>query len=103
MQIKLWLMVLVAAFLAGCAAKMLPSKEPRAVSPLQFAQNEWRVPSQAIVIADSSGTTYVSGTFPYIKALTQFKSSIALAVQHGKATSDTATFAIPILRGRHCI
>jgi outer membrane protein OmpA-like peptidoglycan-associated protein len=71
MRIKLWLTVLVAAFLAGCVAKMLPSKEPRAVSPLQFAQNEWRVPSQAIVIADSSGTTYVSGTFPYIKALTQ--------------------------------
>jgi outer membrane protein OmpA-like peptidoglycan-associated protein len=71
MRIKLGLVVLVAAFVAGCGAKMLPSKEPRAVSPLQFAQNEWRVPSQTIVISDSSGTTYVSGTFPYIKALTQ--------------------------------
>lgn len=71
MRIKLGLVVLVAGFVAGCGAKMLPSKEPRAVSPLQFAANEWRVSNQAIVIADSSGTTYVSGTFPYIKALTQ--------------------------------
>lgn len=71
MRIKVWLVVLVAAFAAGCGAKVLPSKEPRAVSPLQFSASEWRVPSQAVVIADASGTTYVSGTFPYIKALTQ--------------------------------
>lgn len=71
MRIKLGLVILVAAFAAGCAAKMLPSKEPRSVNPLQFADNEWRVPSQAIVIADSSGTTFVSKTFPYIKALTR--------------------------------
>jgi outer membrane protein OmpA-like peptidoglycan-associated protein len=71
MRIKVLLVVLVAAFTVGCAAKMLPSQEPRQVSPLKFASNEWRVPSQAIVIADSSGTTYMSGSFPYIKAMTQ--------------------------------
>ncbi len=71
MRIKVLLAVLVTAFTVGCAAKMLPSQEPRQVSPLQFASNEWRVPSQAIVIADASGTTYMSGSFPYIKAMTQ--------------------------------
>jgi OOP family OmpA-OmpF porin len=38
---------------------------------VQFSANEWRVPSQAVVIADASGTTYMAETFPYVKALTQ--------------------------------
>jgi hypothetical protein len=38
---------------------------------VQFSANEWRIPSQAVVIADASGTTYMAETFPYVKALTQ--------------------------------
>jgi len=62
---------MVAIFAAGCTAKTLPSQPALSVSPVQFSANEWRVPSQAVVIADASGTTYMAETFPQIKALTQ--------------------------------
>jgi len=71
MRIKKGLVLLVAILAAGCTAKTLPSQQPRAVTPVQFSGTEWRVPSQAVVIADASGTTYMARTFPYIKALTQ--------------------------------
>jgi OOP family OmpA-OmpF porin len=71
MRIKIGLVLLVAIFAAGCTAKTLPSQQARAVNPVQFSANEWRVPSQAVVIADASGTTYMAETFPYVKALTQ--------------------------------
>jgi len=71
MRIKTGLMLLVAIFAAGCTAKTLPSQQVRAVNPVQFSANEWRVPSQAVVISDASGTTYMAETFPYVKALTQ--------------------------------
>jgi OOP family OmpA-OmpF porin len=71
MRIKIGLVLLVAIFAAGCTAKTLPSQQARAVTPVQFSANEWRVPSQAVVIADASGTTYMAETFPYVKALTQ--------------------------------
>jgi len=71
MRIKIGLVLLVAIFAAGCTAKTLPSQPVRAVTPVQFSANEWRVPSQAIVIADASGTTYMAETVPYVKALTQ--------------------------------
>jgi len=71
MRIKTGLVLLVAILAAGCTAKTLPSQQARAVTPLQFSANEERIPSQAIVLADSSGTTYMAKTFPYVKALTQ--------------------------------
>lgn len=71
MRIKTGLVLLVAILAAGCTAKTLPSQQARAVTPVQFSANEWRVPSQAVVIADASGTTYMEETFPYVKALTQ--------------------------------
>jgi OOP family OmpA-OmpF porin len=71
MRIKIGLLLLVTVFAAGCTAKTLPSQQARAVTPVQFSANEWRVPSQAVVIADASGTTYMAETFPYVKALTQ--------------------------------
>jgi OOP family OmpA-OmpF porin len=71
MRIKIGLVLLVAIFTAGCTAKTLPSQQARAVTPVQFSANEWRVPSQAVVIADASGTTYMAETFPYVKALAQ--------------------------------
>jgi len=71
MRIKIGLVLLVAIFAAGCTAKTLPSQQARSVTPVQFSGNEWRVPSQAVVIADSSGTTYMAETFPYVKALAQ--------------------------------
>jgi OOP family OmpA-OmpF porin len=71
MRIKIGLLLLVAIFAAGCTAKTLPAQQVRAVNPVQFSANEWRVPSQAVVIADASGTTYMAETFPYVKALTQ--------------------------------
>ena len=71
MRIKTGLVLLVAIFAAGCTAKTLPSQQVRAVTPVQFSANEWRIPSQAVVIADASGTTYMEETFPYVKALTQ--------------------------------
>jgi len=71
MRIKIGLVLLVAIFAAGCTAKTLPSQQARAVTPVQFSANEWRVPNQAVVIADASGTTYMAETFPYVKALTQ--------------------------------
>ena len=71
MRIKIGLVLLAAIFAAGCTAKTLPSQQVRAVNPVQFSANEWRVPSQAVVIADASGTTYMAETFPYVKALTQ--------------------------------
>ncbi len=71
MRIKTGLVLLLAIFAAGCTAKTLPSQQPLAVNPVQFSANEWRIPSQAVVIADASGTTYMAETFPYVKALTQ--------------------------------
>ena len=71
MRIKIGLLLLAAIFAAGCTAKTLPSQPALAVTPMQFSANEWRVPSQAVVIADSSGTTYMAETFPHVKALTQ--------------------------------
>jgi len=71
MRIKTGLVLLVAIFAAGCTAKTLPSQQVRAVTPVQFSANEWRIPNQAVVIADASGTTYMAETFPYVKALTQ--------------------------------
>jgi OOP family OmpA-OmpF porin len=71
MRIKMGLVLLLAIFAAGCTAKTLPSQQVRAVTPVQFSANEWRIPSQAVVIADASGTTYMAETFPYVKALTQ--------------------------------
>ncbi len=71
MRIKTGLVLLVAILAAGCTAKTLPSQQPRAVTPVQFSANEQRIPSQAVVIADASGTTYMAETFPYVKALTQ--------------------------------
>ncbi len=71
MRIKLGLVLMVAIFAAGCTAKTLPSQPALSVTPVQFSANEWRVPSQAVVIADASGTTYMAETFPSIKALTQ--------------------------------
>jgi outer membrane protein OmpA-like peptidoglycan-associated protein len=56
---------------ACLGAPKLPPQSPISVSPLQFGPNEWRVPSQAVVISDMSGTTYVQETHPYIKAVTQ--------------------------------
>ncbi len=64
MRIKIGLMLLVAIFAAGCTAKTLPSQQARAVTSVQFSANEWRVPSQAVVIADASGTTYMAETSP---------------------------------------
>ena len=71
MRIKTGLVLLVAILAAGCTARTLPSQPPLAVNPVQFSANEWRVPSQAVVIADASGTTYMAKTFPQVKALTQ--------------------------------
>jgi OOP family OmpA-OmpF porin len=71
MRIKSGLLLLVAIFVVGCTAKTLPSEQVLAVTPVKFAANEWRVPSQAVVLSDSSGTTYMAKTFPYVKALTQ--------------------------------
>lgn len=71
MRIKLGFVLLVAILAAGCTAKTLPSQPALAVTPVQFSANEWRIPSQAIVIADASGTTYMEETFPFVKALTQ--------------------------------
>jgi len=71
MRIKTGLVLLVAILAAGCTARTLPSQQALSVTPVQFAANEQRVPSQAVVIADSSGTTYMAETFPHVKALTQ--------------------------------
>jgi OOP family OmpA-OmpF porin len=71
MRLKIVFALSLAILAAGCTAKTLPSQEPRAVSPLQFAANEWRVPRQVVVVTDSSGTMYQNQTFPYAKALTQ--------------------------------
>lgn len=71
MRIKIGLLLLVAIFAAGCTARTLPSQLALSVTPVQFAANEQRVPSQAVVIADSSGTTYMAETFPHVKALAQ--------------------------------
>jgi len=71
MRIKTGFVLLVTILTAGCTAKTLPSQQPRSVTPVQFSANEWRVPSQAVVISDASGTTYMAKTFPYVKALTQ--------------------------------
>ncbi|MBW2576935.1 MAG: OmpA family protein [Deltaproteobacteria bacterium] len=71
MRIKTGLILLVAIFAAGCTAKTLPSQQALSVNPVQFSANEWRVPSQAVVIADASGTTWMAETFPHVKALTQ--------------------------------
>jgi len=71
MRIKTGFALLVAILAAGCTAKPLPSQQALAVSPVQFSANEQRIPSQAVVIADSSGTTYMAETFPHVKALTQ--------------------------------
>jgi len=72
MKIKLGLILLVVACAAGCGAKTPPAPAgPTAVNPLQFAANEWRVPSQAIVVTDATGTMYQHETFPYAKTLTQ--------------------------------
>jgi OOP family OmpA-OmpF porin len=70
-KIKLGLILLVAACALACGAKTASSPGPTAVNPLQFAANEWRVPSQAIVVTDASGTMYQHDTFPYAKTLTQ--------------------------------
>jgi outer membrane protein OmpA-like peptidoglycan-associated protein len=71
MKIKLGLILLVATCVAGCGAKTASSPGPTSVNPLQFAANEWRVPSQAIVVTDASGTMYQHKTFPFAKTLTQ--------------------------------
>ena len=54
MRIKTGLVLLFAILAAGCTAKTLPSQQPLAVNPVQFSANEWRVPSQAVVIADAA-------------------------------------------------
>jgi len=87
MRIKIGLVLLVAIFAAGCTAKTLPSQQVRAVTPVQFSANEWRVPSQAVVIADASGTTYMAETFPYVKALTQ---SFVKAMPEGNTRAKTS-------------
>jgi OOP family OmpA-OmpF porin len=87
MRIKIGLVLLVAIFAAGCTAKTLPSQQARAVTPVQFSANEWRVPSQAVVIADASGTTYMAETFPYVKALTQ---SFVKAMPEGNTRAKTS-------------
>lgn len=71
MRINKGLALLVAVFAAGCTAKRLPSQPPLSVTPVKFSANEQRIPSQAVVIADASGTTYMAQTFPYVKALAQ--------------------------------
>jgi OOP family OmpA-OmpF porin len=72
MRIRIGLaLAAVAALAVGCSAKSLPAQKPRDVGPLQFAADEWRVPAQAVVITDATGTTYKYKTFPYGKALTQ--------------------------------
>jgi outer membrane protein OmpA-like peptidoglycan-associated protein len=71
MRIKIGLVLLVAILAAGCTAKTLPSQPALALTPVKFSANEWRIPSQAVVISDASGTTYMAETFPYVKALTQ--------------------------------
>jgi len=71
MKIKLGLILLVAVVAAGCGTKTASSPGPTTANPLQFAANEWRVPSQAIVVTDASGTMYQHNTFPYAKTLTQ--------------------------------
>ena len=71
MRINAGLALLVAVFAAGCTAKRLPSQPPLSVTPVKFSANEQRIPSQAVVIADASGTTYMAQTFPYVKALAQ--------------------------------
>jgi hypothetical protein len=71
MRIKTGLVLLAAIFAAGCTAKTLSSQQVRAVAPVRFSANEWRIPSQVVVIADASGTTYMAKTFPDVKALTQ--------------------------------
>jgi outer membrane protein OmpA-like peptidoglycan-associated protein len=54
---------------------------------VQFSANEWRIPSQAVVIADASGTTYMAQTFPYVKALTQ---SFVKAMPEGSTRAKTS-------------
>jgi OOP family OmpA-OmpF porin len=71
MRIKTGLVLLVAILAVGCTPRTLPSQQALSVTPVQFAANEQRVPSQAVVIADSSGTTYMAETFPHVKALAQ--------------------------------
>lgn len=71
MRNRIGIALLLTVFAVGCTAKTLPSRQPLSVSPLQFAANEWRAPSQAIVITDASGTMYKHQTFPDAKALTQ--------------------------------
>jgi OOP family OmpA-OmpF porin len=87
MRIKIGLVLLVAIFAAGCTPKTLPSQQARAVTPVQFSASEQRIPSQAIVIADASGTTYMAETFPYVKALTQ---SFVKAMPEGNTRAKVA-------------
>jgi OmpA family len=87
MRVKIGIVLLVAIFAAGCTAKTLPSQQARAVSPVTFSANEMRIPSQAVVIADSSGTTYMAETFPYVKALTQ---SFVKAMPEGNTRAKVA-------------
>jgi OOP family OmpA-OmpF porin len=87
MRIKTGLVLLVAMLAAGCTAKTLPSQQALAVNPVQFSANEWRIPSQAVVIADASGTTYMAETFPYVKALTQ---SFVKAMPAGSARAKNS-------------
>jgi OOP family OmpA-OmpF porin len=76
---------LAAAFGVGCAAQPLPSRQPFSVNPLQFGTHERRMPSQAIVITDGSGTMYEHRTFPDAKALTQaFVQSMPEGSSRGK-------------------
>ncbi|MBW2493923.1 MAG: OmpA family protein [Deltaproteobacteria bacterium] len=86
MRIKTGLVLLVAIMAAGCA-RTLPSQQVLAVNPVQFSANEWRVPSQAVVIADASGTTYMARTFPHVKALTQ---SFVRAMPDGSSRAKVA-------------
>lgn len=71
MKFKLGFILLAAVCVAGCGAKSASSPGPTAVNSLQFAANEWRVPSQAIVVTDASGTMYQHDTFRFGKTLTQ--------------------------------
>jgi OOP family OmpA-OmpF porin len=87
MRIKIGLVLLVAILAAGCVSRTLPSQQALAVNPVQFSANEWRVPSQAVVIADASGTTLLAETFPYVKALTQ---SFVKAMPDGNSRAKVA-------------
>lgn len=70
MRTKIGLALAVALLAMGCA-KMMPSTEPQPAQPAQIGADEWRVPSEAVVISDASGTMWENRTFSHMKMLTQ--------------------------------